>query len=344
MKNSILLFSAMVLGLSTYAQPDKKSDELQKDMSRKVEAKNEGWTRGGLLNIGINQATLQNWAAGGERLSLAANGQFNGFLARVKGNKVWENTLDLYYGLNYVESNAFKPKKLDDRIDFSSRIGVQPKNWTKSKNKFKNNTYFTGLFRFQSQFTKGFDYNLPNWENSPISEFMSPAYFTLAIGAELRADDKFTLFFSPLAARMIFVKKSYTLTGAAFGVDQGKTTKFEMGAYLTTKFKTSLSKNVMYNTRLDLYSNYLAKNTVVNGVVTRKDNPGNIDILWDNFIAMKINKFIGASLGFTIVYDNDVPGQKTKKVTENGQTTYELGPLGWIQLKQVLNIGFSYKL
>lgn len=64
---------------------------------------------------------LENWSAGGERLSFAANGQLNAFLARIKSNTIFENTLDLYYGLNYVASNHFVPRKLDDRIDFSSR-------------------------------------------------------------------------------------------------------------------------------------------------------------------------------------------------------------------------------
>jgi hypothetical protein len=66
---------------------------------------------------------------------------------------------------------------------------------------------------------------------------------------------------------------------------------------------------------------------------------------WDNFFALKINKFIGAGLGFTLFYDNDQPGQKNKKTTDqNGNVTMTYGPLGWIQMKQTLNVGFSYKL
>ncbi|MBK7762202.1 MAG: DUF3078 domain-containing protein [Bacteroidetes bacterium] len=335
----------IILSTQLFAQtPDQKSDDVQKGLARKIEVKNEGWVRGGLLNIGINQAMLENWAAGGERMSLAVNGQFNGFIARTKGSTAFENTLDLYYGLNYVASSAFVPRKLDDRIDFSSRYGLQPKKWTTSKSKFKRSTYFTGLFRFQSQFTEGFNYEQPNWQNNPISEFMAPAYFTLALGAEFRPNPNFSFFLSPLAAKYTSVKSKYTNNASAFGVEQGKTGRLELGAYMTTKYKTALTKNIMYNTRLDLYSNYLAKNTVVNGVITKRDNPGNIDILWDNFFAMKISKFIGAGLGFTLLYDNDQPGQKNKTKMVNGIETPDYGPLGWAQLKQVLNVGFSYKI
>jgi hypothetical protein len=347
MKKSLLSLLGLALALQSQAQLD-KTDEVEKNLKRKVEAKNEGWTRGGLLNIGLTQGLLENWAAGGERMSMAINGQFNGFAARVKGNKVLEGTVDLYYGLNYVESNAFKPRKLDDRIDASIRYGVQPKNWTVSKSKIKRNLYLTGLFRFQSQFSKGFDYAQAGWENAPISEFMSPAFFTLALGAEYRPSENFSVFFSPFASKLTTVKSKYTQFGTAFGVPQGKTARLELGAYLSARYKTNISKNILYTTRLDLYSNYLAKNTQMAAGYIRKDNPGNIDILWDNFFAIKISKFIGAGIGFTTVYDNDQPGKFTRssglKNPDGTLVMDKYGPLGWTQLKQVFNLGFSYKL
>lgn len=345
MKKIFAAIIAFMFVKNTQAQVDKKSDDLQKDLKRKVEAKDEGWKMGGLINIGINQGILENWAAGGERLSFAANGQLNGFLARIKSNTIFENTLDLYYGLNYVASNHFVPRKLDDRIDFSSRYGMQPKNWTVAKSKLKNHTYFTGLFRFQSQFTEGYNYETAGWQLNPTSEFLSPAYFTLALGAEYRPNDNFSFFISPIAAKATFVKSKYTKLASAFGVEMGKTSRMEIGAYLTTKYRTAITKNINYSTRIDLFSNYLAKNSVLSNGIIKKDNPGNIDILWDNFFALKISKFIGAGLGFTLFYDNDQPGQKNKKTTDqNGNERMTYGPLGWIQMKQTLNVGFSYKL
>jgi hypothetical protein len=346
MKRIFTLF-AIALTSQAFAQDlNKKTDDLQKDLDRKVKAEHQGWSKGGLINIGLNQGMLENWAAGGERMSLAGNGQINAFVNNIKGNKAWENTLDAYYGLNYVASNNFVPRKLDDRLDISSRYSLQPKSWTTSPNKFKRHTYLTGLFRFQSQFTPGYNYDLADFEKYPISEFLAPAYFTLALGATYRPSDNFSVFFSPLAARMTTTKKKYTEFTDRFGVAKGKTSRMEMGAYMTARYKTQLTKNISYNTRLDMYTNYLAKNTVENGVTIKKDNPGNIDILWDNFFAMKISKFIGAGLGFTMIYDNDVPGQmnKSSKIGGVDVPNSAYGPLGWWQLKQVLNVGFSYKL
>jgi hypothetical protein len=344
----IITLMAIACSTTLFAQTDaqKQADQLRKDLEKTGKVEKQGWSKGGLINIGLNQGMLENWAAGGERMSLAANGQVNAFLNNLNGNKVWENNLDAYYGLNYVASNNFVPRKLDDRLDISSRYSLQPKSWTNAPSKLKRHTYLTGLLRFQSQFTPGYNYDLANFEKFPISELFAPAYLTLALGATYRPNENFSVFFSPLAARMTVTKASYTKFADAFGVKKGKTSRMEMGAYLTARYKTQLTKNISYNTRLDLYSNYLAKNTVENGITLKKDNPGNVDVLWDNFFAMKISKFIGAGLGFTMIYDNDIPGQKTKSSTISGVSVPNsaYGPLGWWQLKQVLNVGFSYKL
>ena len=333
----IVTFLGLMIATPILAQHDQKSDALKNELAVKADTSKIGWTKGGVFNIGLNEGILENWASGGERMSLAANGQFSGFITRVKGRSVWENNIELRYGLNYVESNDFIPRKLDDRIDFSSRYGLQPHKWTTSASSWKRNIFFMGLFRFQSQFTEGYNYSRDDWKNNPISQFLSPAYFTLALGAEFRANDHFSLFLSPLAGRMTIVKPRYTEFSAAYGVEKGQTSRMELGAYFTAKYRAKLAKNINYVTRLDFYSNYLAKNKTMPEGYVRKDNPGNIDILWDNDINMKFGKFIGAGFGLVMIYDNDQPGQKNEK----NNTAY--GPLGWWQLKQVLSLRFNYK-
>ena len=323
-----IIFCAM--SINAFAQLDKTNDDLQKNITKKTDVKEEGWTSGGLLNIGINQGMLQNWAAGGERHSLALNGVFNGYKTYIMKNKLWENTLDLYYGLNYVSSTNFIPKKLDDRIDFSSRYGITPMSWQNKK--ILKNTYLMGLARMQTQFSKGYNYEDPNWVNDTkgISNLFSPAFITLALGAEYRPNANFNVFFSPAAARIIMASNKYTnQVGGAFGIDQNETMAFQFGAYLTAKYQTALTKNIDYRTRLDMYSNYL------------KD-PQNIDILWDNFFAIKLSKTLGIGLGVTVVYDDEQPGQRVLDSNGDGVND-KLGTLGWTQLKQMLNVGFNYK-
>ena len=349
MKKLILFSACLISSFSLLAQVD-KTLEIEKEIKkRKTDTTTIGWNRGGLLNTGFTQGLLENWAAGGERRSLAVNGQLNAFATYIQRNRMFENTLDMYYGLNYVESNNFVPRKIDDRIDFSSRYGLQPFKWSHSKDKFRKHTYLSGLFRFQSQFSKGYNYEKPDWQFNPISQFMSPAFFTLALGADYRPNNNFNIFFSPLAAKLTTVMARYTEFGPAFGVEQGKRSRIELGAYMSARYKAVLNKNLTYMTRLDLYSNYLAKDVKdATGFVIKKDNPGNVDVLWDNFFAIKVSKFIGAGFGFTMVYDNDQPG---KYMRSSGATDVNGNPildrysrLGWLQLKQVFNVGFSYKI
>lgn len=299
------------------------------------------WVYGGILNIGGNEGFLHNWAAGGEVASLAINGVFSGFVTYLNGAKVWTNNLDLSYGLNYTYSFNFKPRKTDDRIDFTSKYG-------KRLGDEHSNLYATGLMNFKSQFTRGYDYNLPAWEDSSTSNFFSPAYLTLAPGLEYRKGTNLSIFLSPAAARFTFVDAYYTNLdpAGAFGVEKGKTMRFELGAYFSARYMTHITRNITYRGRLDLYSNYLAKDVKDDaGNVVRKDNPGNITVLSDNLFSFKIARHINITLAMVFVYDNAVPYKDTYE-DEAGVTKEKNEPLqgfGWLQVRQNLAIGFEYK-
>ncbi|WP_165836276.1 DUF3078 domain-containing protein [Taibaiella soli] len=296
------------------------------------------WVYGGTSQVGINQGLLHNWNAGGEVASLTVNAVFSGFLARIYHNQIWSNNLDMAYSLFYAYSNHFVPRKNDDRIDFTSKYGfkINP----------KKPFYLTTLFNFRSQFTKGYDYTLPEWEQKPLSDFFSPAYFTLAEGVEFRKGTNLSLFLSPISARFTVAKSQYTdIPGGAFGIERGKTSRFELGAYFSGRYMTDVTKAITFKTRLDLYCNYLAKDKTdpLTGRVTH-DNPGNIDVLWDNLFSWKLNKYFAVVAGLTLIYDNDFPYNPTY-VDDNGVTQDKNQPVdvGWLQLRQVFTFGFEYK-
>ncbi|MNY21613.1 hypothetical protein D3C86_1551730 [compost metagenome] len=154
-----------------------------------------------------------------------------------------------------------------------------------------------------------------------------------------------SVFVSPAAMRMTFVSKEYTSKSdvGAFGVPYNKAMRMELGAYLSARFQKDLNKTITYRGRLDLYSNYLAKNTYdATGNLIKKDNPGNVDILIDNFIAFKLFKYFSANFGLTAIYDNDVPFVSPKDAAGN-QTQDPLRGLGWWQIKQSFSLSFNYK-
>jgi len=340
MKKTIL--SIAICFMSVYASIAQV--EKVDDVKKQLQTSNKdtvAWVYSGLLSVGTNGGFLHNWAAGGELGSLLVNGIFSGRLDRLNHRKVWSNNLDMTYGLTYNYSSSFVPHKTDDRIDFTSKYGYLI-DTTK-------NIFFTGLFNGKTQFTKGYDYTLPNWDSTSTSAFFSPAFLTQAIGLEYRRGSDVSIFLSPIAAREIFATSYYTLMTpqGAFGIPYGKTSVFQLGAYFSGRYVINIRPNMIFKTRVDLYSNYLAKDTKDStGTVIKKDNPGNINILFDNLFSWKISKYFNLTLGATFIYDNNFPYSKTYVDKTTGAVLPKNEPgadLGWVQLKQVFTFGIGYK-
>ena len=333
----LLCFSTIY---SANAQLNKNVDDLKK-LLETTNKDTVAWTHTGLFSIGINEGFLHNWAAGGEIASLAVNSIFQGNLTYLNHGSIWSNTLNLSYGLNYVYSNSFVPRKTDDRIDFTSKFG--------SRLNHSTDFYYSALFNFKSQFTHGYDYTVPGWQKAPTSDLFSPAYLTLALGMEYRKGADISLFLSPLAGREVLANARYTSLTAqgAFGIDSGKTNKFQLGAYFSGRYKVDVKKNMTFTTRLDLYSNYLAKNTTNDaGVVVKQDNPGNIQCLWDNLCVLKAYKVLSLTFGLTMVYDNNFPYSSTYIDQTTNLPVKKVQPgegLGWVQVSQVFTFGIAYK-
>lgn len=341
MKRIIVLASTFLYTIAAQAQLS-YVEELNKKQAETKNVDTIAWVYTGVLNLGFNQGILHNWAAGGELASLTVNALANGSLTYYHNKSVWTNNLDAAYGLFYAYSNSFVPRKTDDRLDLTSKYGYRIAD--------SSDLYVTGLFNAKTQFTKGYNYDAPAWDTFSTSTLLSPLYLTFAPGIEYRKGSQISIFVSPVAARSTFVSRYYTDRDpqGAFGVEHGKTFRFELGAYLTARYVKELSKNVTYRSRLDLYSNYLAKNTFDNnGILVKKDNPGNIDVMLDNFISFKFFKYFSVNFGVVAIYDNDVPYDKTYTDGSGMQVPKDepkaMKDLGWWQIKQVLSFGFNYK-
>lgn len=334
---ALLLLNA---GNAAFAQLS-ETDKVKTSLTGTDNKDTVAWLRSGVFQIGLNQGYLHNWAAGGEVVSLAVDGLLSGNITRLYHNHVWSNSIDASYSLFYAYSNQFVPRKVDDRLDITSKYGIK---W-----KAKKHYYFTGLFNFKSQFTRGYDYSVPDWQTFSTSNFMSPGYFTLAAGLEFRSGTAVSFFFAPAALRLTIADQKYTIRKpeGAFGIPYGKQSRLELGAYFTGRYSRDLSPNVAYKTRLDLYANYLARDKKDSlGNVVKKDNPGNIDIFWDNLISIKLGKYFNLNFALTAIYDNDIPydSEYTDAATGQQKTKDEPGTgLGWWQIKEVMSFGFAYR-
>lgn len=295
----------------------------------------------GTASLGINQGFLHNWAAGGELASLTVNALFSGATARYYHRHLWTNNLDVFYALYYAYSDGFRPRKTEDRMDFTSKYGYLLNN--------KGTLYLSGLFNFRSQFSPGYDYSLPEYDTFPTSRFFAPAYFTGALGGEWRPTPRVSLFLSPAAARVTVVDRQFTtrLPDGAFGVPFGERSRTELGAYFTGRYSTNPEKKTVYKARLDLYANYLAKDRFApDGVtVVKRDDPGNVDWLMDHLVSTKLNKYLAITIAATLIYDNDQPYLPAPgSGVGPGEPTPEPGSgFGWWQVKELATVGLQYK-
>jgi Protein of unknown function (DUF3078). len=268
-----------------------------------------GWKKGGVVMINFSQTSLSNWSSGGEN-SLSGNGLLKVFANYKKGVLSWDNNIDLGYGLMRQGAQS---RKTDDKIDLSTKLGKElSKSW-----------YLAGLLNFKTQFRPG--YNYPN-DSVKISGFLAPAYLVAAVGMDYRPKNFLSVFISPLSGRMTIVNDQKLADAGAFGVDpaqysggikvkDGKRTRQEFGGYIKVSFQKDIMPNVNLSSKVETFSNYLK-------------NPQNIAVNWEMLLSLKVNKYIGASIGTQLIYDDAVKYQ-------------DKGPR--LQFKEILGIGFSYK-
>jgi hypothetical protein len=291
--------------------------EAEKAFRTQTADTTEGWKKGGVISVNLAQTSLTNWASGGQN-SVSINGMLSGFANYKMGKSVWDNSLDLGYGL--LKQGNEDLKKTDDKIDFLSKYGREA---------FKN-FYYAALFNFKTQFSPG--YNYPDATNK-ISDFLSPGYLLLALGLDYKPNAYFSAFLAPLTAKFTFVTDQTLSNLGAFGVKPGETTRSEIGGYLRAiysknDFKSEFLKNITFTTKIDLFSNYT-------------ENPQNVDVNWEVLIAMKVNKFLSVNFNTQLIYDDNIQITDDK----NGNGTLETGESirSKVQFKEILGVGLSLK-
>ena len=261
------------------------------------------WTREGNLGLKLTQVSLTNWAAGGDN-SVAFDFQGAYQANYKKGKHLWNNRLELAYGLNRTGEDG--TKKANDKIYLNSNYGYSiAKSW-----------YASAFATFQTQFSPGYDYSIS--KDLSVSEFMSPAYLTTGLGFTYEPNKIFTVVLSPASWRGTFVLNDRLSDEGAYGVDPGKHLLSSFGANLKGEVRYEFMKNMTVYSRLDLYSDYLHK-------------PQNIDVNWEVQINMAINKWFSTTLTTNLVYDDDV------KIAQKDGTK---GPR--VQFKEILGVGLQF--
>jgi len=237
------------------------------------------WKKGGLYGINVSQGSLSNWAAGGDDFSLSINSVLSVFAFYKKDKHSWDNTLD--FNLGYVRTTSLGSRKNDDRIDILSKYGysIAPK------------LNLAGLVNVRSQFFKGYTYD--DDISTLSSNFLSPAYILVSPGLDYKPIPELSIFVSPATVRWTIVKDDTLSAKGLYGVDPGKHSNTEIGAFASINFLKEFNKIVTYKSRLDLFSNY-------------KRKPQNIDIYFTNILNVKLSKILSMTWSVDMIYDDDV--------------------------------------
>jgi hypothetical protein len=308
-KITLTILISFFIFLNVFAQITENESELKKVNKDTT----DGWEKGGVLSLTFGQTGFSTyWAAGGIN-SITVNGLASLFANYKKGKFTWDNSLGLGYGKQRQgkkENVAFI--KTDDKIDFSSKLGM----------KANNKIYYAALMNFKTQFENGYIY--PD-DSTVISSFLAPGYLLFAAGIDYKPNNNTSVFFAPLTSKTTIVNNQLLADAGAFGVEIGEKTRSEFGGYIKVTYAKDIAKNINLNTKIDFFSNYL-------------NNPQNIDVNWEVLLAMKISKYITANISTQFIYDHDT---LFDIVDNSGILTGVKGPR--TQFKEILGIGFSYK-
>lgn len=263
MKKIVLLLVVFIVSISSYSQETEE------------ETIKEGWKKAGTVSILFNQSAFSNWTSGGVD-NISGTLGINYDLNYTKGDITWDNKFIVAYGLS--KSKDEDQKKTDDRLEINSVIGKKASGYW----------FYSWFLNAKTQMDVGYD----NASGLEITHGFSPLYVQTGPGMLWKKSDNLKVNISPAAAKMILVHDHFTEFGESFGVDQGETTRFEIGAAIGAYYKLKVMENVTMENILNLYSNYL-------------EDPQNVDIDYTMNLVMSINKYLSANLSFQTIYDDN---------------------------------------
>ena len=188
---------------------------------------------------------------------------------------------------------------------------------------FKN-WFYTANFDFQTQLFYGYDFQKENLE-TPISGFLSPARTHLSLGLDFKYRKKLlSVFISPLTMKHTLVADTSTINEKKYGIEEGRITKVEAGAYLKSTLQWEINTFMRVESKLYLFSNYV-------------DNPQNIDVDWEGEYEYKLSHVFSLRFSLNLKYDDDERILIGKDA--DGGKLYGKR----LQIKQLMSIGISYR-
>lgn len=276
----------------------------------------------GTLGMNLSQTSLANWAGGGES-ALAFTALCQMAQSKENGPMSMSWGLDAALGLLHQTDTW---RKTDDRLALTGQ-------WNSAIQTRLRGGRLSALVDARTQFLPGYAAvgGVPD-KDQRISDFLSPGYVVAAAGFAPKKGATQHFFVAPVTGKLTVLMDDTLAAAGAFGVDAGQNTRLELGGYIRWNLKIPLMENVTWTHQVDLFSNYL-------------DQPGNIDVNWTGLLELTINESLRTTISTHLIYDDDVTIEREPAVIDDQgaiTTPAKLGP--GTQFKEVLSVGFSYKL
>jgi len=273
------------------------------------------WRIGGDGSAGFTQTYLENWKKGGKS-ALSTLIVLKGFAnySRKDDKVKWENSGEIRNGWIRPGGSEEELRKNDDKLEFTSRVGVSAfKKW-----------YYSSELNVNTQFFRGYKY--PKADNPvPFSAFMAPVKTYFKVGLDYKPHKDFSVFLSPLTLKNVYVRDTSLVDQTKFNIDENKKAFWEPGLNADIKFKKNITETISYETKYKMFINY-------------QDPFKKFDINWENLFKMQLTDYIGMQFMVHFIYDDNI---LFPTYDDDGA---KIGEETRLQIKEFLSIGFTYKI
>lgn len=271
-KKCIALGVLSMLFISAYAD-EKELVETATSISQKkiAEASKDSvhWKFPGSVGLNANQAYFNDYCTEGTGVSVSTDAFVNLNANYEKDKTKWDNAFSAKYGFLY--SSEFKGEEKKDNIRknmdefiLSSKFGY----------KFSKYWYASALASMESQFTKGYSYEVGanGYDTATvISDFFAPASIKLSLGADYVPNKYISLFVSPLTARITVCRVNELAPNYSMEVKEAavlaadgsvltdaiyKKSRAELGAYLILRSDFDITKSLHFFSTLEGFYAY----------------------------------------------------------------------------------------
>ncbi|MDE5791425.1 MAG: DUF3078 domain-containing protein [Muribaculaceae bacterium] len=275
-------------------------------MVPEIEIEKKHWLH--LLNAALqfSQAYLsKNWYQGGnDYLALLGNFLWDVQLNQVyHPNMMFQSTVSYKLGLNSTQENQLHKYSIsEDLFQYNLKFGY----------KAAHNWYYSFTAQFKTQFLN----NYPSDSMVRTASLLTPGVLTLGLGMTYtKQNAKKTIDFVASISPLSYNLKTAidpNVDHLQFGMEQSEKTVSEFGSTAEITFNWRIWDNILYKTRLFLFTDY--KNS-------------NAD--WQNTLEFQFSRFFSTQLYLNLRYDSTADKALDPKWNR------------WM-LKEILSVGLSY--